>query len=79
MVCEVVPDGFTHVMAVEAPTPAGRSFAPAFSPDFPRDFALPPLGPIDPHILLVLAWVWMGVHLLRLPDAVWRGAPPVPA
>jgi hypothetical protein len=37
------------------------------------DFGLPPLGPIDPHLLLVVAWVWMGVHLLRLPDAVWRG------
>lgn len=37
------------------------------------DFGLPPLGPIDPHLLLVLAWVWMGIHLLRMPDAVWRG------
>ena len=40
------------------------------------DFGLPPLGPIDPHVLLVLAWVWMGIHLLRMPDAVWRGGPP---
>ena len=38
------------------------------------DFGFPPLGPIDPHLLLVVAWVWMGVHLLRLPDAEWRGA-----
>jgi hypothetical protein len=43
------------------------------------DFALPPLGPIDPHVLLVLAWVWMGVHLLRMPDQVWRGAAPASA
>lgn len=41
------------------------------------DFGLPPLGPVDPHVLLVVAWVWMGIHLLRLPDAVWRGAEPV--
>lgn len=40
------------------------------------DFGLPPLGPVDPHVLLVVAWVWMGVHLLRMPDAVWRGAVP---
>ena len=39
------------------------------------DFLLPPLGPVDPHVLLVVAWVWMGVHLLRMPDAAWRGAP----
>jgi hypothetical protein len=38
------------------------------------DFGFPPLGPIDPHVLLVVAWVWMGIHLLRLPDAEWRGA-----
>lgn len=39
------------------------------------DFLLPPLGPVDAHVLLVAAWVWMGVHLLRMPDRVWRGAP----
>jgi hypothetical protein len=39
------------------------------------DFGLPMLGPVDAHVLLVVAWVWLGVHLLRLPDAVWRGAP----
>lgn len=37
------------------------------------DFLLPPLGPVDPHVLLVVAWGWMGIHLLRLPDAAWRG------
>lgn len=36
------------------------------------DFLLPPLGPVDPHWLLAVSWVWLGVHLLRLPDAVWR-------
>jgi hypothetical protein len=40
------------------------------------DFGLPALGPVDAHLLLVVAWVWMGVHLLRMPDAVWRGAAP---
>ncbi|TFV66055.1 UNVERIFIED_ORG: hypothetical protein E4P37_07715 [Bacillus sp. AZ43] len=39
------------------------------------DFALPPLGPVDAHVLLLAAWTWMGAHLLRMPDAVWRGAP----
>jgi hypothetical protein len=39
------------------------------------DFLLPPLGPVDPHVLLVVAWGWMGVHLLRMSDAAWRGAP----
>lgn len=39
------------------------------------DFLLPPLGPVDPHVLLVLAWGWMGVHLLRMSHAEWRGAP----
>lgn len=39
------------------------------------DFGLPSLGPVGPHILLFLAWTWMGLHLLRMPDAVWRGSP----
>jgi hypothetical protein len=39
------------------------------------DFLLPPLGPVDAHVLLVVAWVWLGVRLLRMPHAVWRGAP----
>ncbi len=39
------------------------------------DFLLPPLGPVDAHVLLVVAWVWLGVHLLRMPNRVWRGAP----
>jgi hypothetical protein len=42
------------------------------------DFALPSLGFVGPHILLFLAWTWLGVALLRMPDPVWRGAP-VPA
>jgi hypothetical protein len=37
------------------------------------DFLLPPLGPVDAHVLLVVAWVWLGVALLRMPDRLWRG------
>ena len=40
------------------------------------DFGLPPLGPVDPHVLLVVAWIWLGIHVVRMPDAVWRGAAP---
>jgi hypothetical protein len=40
------------------------------------DFLLPPLGPVDAHVLLVVAWVWMGISLLRMPDRVWRGGSP---
>jgi hypothetical protein len=38
------------------------------------DFALAPIGPVDAHLLLVVAFTWLGVALLRLPEAVWRGA-----
>lgn len=37
------------------------------------DFALEPVGPVDAHVLLLLAWGWMGIHLLRMPDSAWRG------
>jgi hypothetical protein len=37
------------------------------------DFALAPIGPVDAHLLLVGAFTWLGVRLLRLPDEVWRG------
>ena len=39
------------------------------------DFALPSVGPLEPHLLLVISWVWLGVHLLRMPTAVWFGDP----
>lgn len=46
------------------------------------DFALAPAGlrwgPLEPHLLLVLGWGWMGLHIIRMPDAVWRGGPPLP-
>jgi hypothetical protein len=38
------------------------------------DFAVPvTVGPLEAHLLLVLSWVWLGVHLLRMPLAVWSG------
>lgn len=37
------------------------------------DFGLPPVGPLEPHLLLVLSWVWLGVAMLRLPREVWLG------
>ena len=37
------------------------------------DFALPSAGPFEPHLLLVISWVWLGIHLLRMPTSVWFG------
>ena len=38
------------------------------------DFAVPvTVGPFEAHLLLVVSWIWLGVHLLRMPAAVWRG------
>ena len=37
------------------------------------DFALPADPPFEPHLLLVVAWCWLGMHLVRMPSAVWRG------
>lgn len=39
------------------------------------DFVLSDLVTVDSGILLVLAWGWMGVHLLRMGDDEWRGVP----
>ncbi len=36
------------------------------------DFLLGSLVPVDSGILLAVAWGWLGLHLLRLPDGVWR-------
>ena len=38
------------------------------------DFGLPAAGVFEPHLLLVVSWAWLGVHLLRMPPAEWRGA-----
>ncbi len=37
------------------------------------DFVLAPIGPLEPHLLLAVAWGWMGWHMIRMPDAQWRG------
>lgn len=34
------------------------------------------LGPLEPHMLLILGWGWMGLYIMRMPDAVWRGGRP---
>lgn len=34
------------------------------------DLLLPPLGPVDAPVLLVLSRVWRGLHVLRVPEAV---------
>jgi hypothetical protein len=38
------------------------------------DFLLPSVGPLEPHLLLMAALCWLGVHLLRMPQARWLGA-----
>jgi len=35
------------------------------------DFFLPSWGLLEPHLLLAVALVWLGAHVLRLPQAVW--------
>lgn len=38
------------------------------------DYGLPSgEGVFEPHLLLVLAWGWLGLHLMRMKDATWRG------
>lgn len=38
------------------------------------DFLLPSWGVLEPHLLLAVALGWLGVHVLRLPEARWRHA-----
>jgi hypothetical protein len=38
------------------------------------DFFLPAVGPLEAHLLLFLGWAWLGVALVRMPQAVWTGA-----
>lgn len=37
------------------------------------DFLLPPVGPLEPHLLLAVGWGWLGIQLFRLSDEQWRG------
>jgi hypothetical protein len=38
------------------------------------DFTLPSFGLLEPHLLLMVALGWLGVHLVRLPHRIWMGA-----
>lgn len=39
------------------------------------DFFLEPFGRFfEAHLLLFVAWTWLGIALLRMPQAVWSGA-----
>ncbi len=38
------------------------------------DFTLPSSGPLEPHLLLMVALVWLGIHLARLPHRIWLGS-----
>lgn len=38
------------------------------------DFTLPSFGPLEPHLLLMVALGWLGLHLIRMPHRVWLGA-----
>ena len=37
------------------------------------DFLLPAAGPLEPHLLLVVSWGWLGVHIVRMAPQDWRG------
>jgi hypothetical protein len=37
------------------------------------DFMLTPVGILEPHLVLLVALVWLGVGVLRLPHARWLG------
>ena len=36
------------------------------------DFLLPAAGPLEPHLLLAVAFTWMGITILRMPADVWH-------
>ena len=38
------------------------------------DFTLPAAGALEPHLLLLVALVWLGLHLVRMPARTWAGA-----
>ncbi len=37
------------------------------------DFFLPSHGVLEPHLLLAIGWTWLGIQIVRLPTATWRG------
>jgi hypothetical protein len=38
------------------------------------DYLLAPVGPLEAHLVLLVAWTWWGVTLVRMPQQVWCGA-----
>lgn len=39
------------------------------------DYFLPPVGQLlEPHLLLLVGWTWLGIALFRMPQSVWSGA-----
>lgn len=38
------------------------------------DYLLPPVGPLEAHLLLAVGWTWLGVSLWRMPAETWCGA-----
>ena len=40
------------------------------------DFAFSPIGVLEPHLLLMVALVWYGVEVARMPHARWLGRTP---
>lgn len=38
------------------------------------DFTLPSTGLLEPHLLLMVALAWLGVHLMRMSQDTWSGA-----
>jgi hypothetical protein len=36
------------------------------------DFLLPSFGPLEPHLLLAAALIWLGIHIARLAPEQWR-------
>ena len=40
------------------------------------DFMLTPVGPLEPHLLLLVALVWLGVTVIRMPHEQWAGRDP---
>lgn len=39
------------------------------------DFLAPAIGPLEPHLLLAVALVWLGIDVARLPHATWSAGP----
>lgn len=37
------------------------------------DFLLPPVGPLDAHLLLLVSFGWLGVHVARMSWQEWSG------